>query len=144
MGHLRDLLENRRGKFRAYYKSVDLGELASPPEVKAGFDLHTLQIHDPILSSRILEGHSGIHASVQLKLKAVCRALELLSDIPDESGALELRNTETGQPMKLLFPESRLLPSWEFVPTFAGDHLITLKFSAYSDSKGKLFYFSCT
>ena len=38
MGNLRDLMEVSRGKYRAFYGGNDLGELASPPEIKADYE----------------------------------------------------------------------------------------------------------
>ena len=77
MGTLKDLLEVRRGRYRAYFNGGELGELAFPPEVKAGYDAVNFMVHAS--PSRQLEGHRELKAVIRLKLKAVNRAFTLLS-----------------------------------------------------------------
>ncbi len=144
MGNLKDLLEVRRGRFRAVCNGNDLGELAGPPEIRAGYEAENFIIHDPVLLSRTVESGAELHASIVLKLKSAALGLSLLDSPPPEPLVLELRNTSGNGPLVLTFPHCRLLPVWEFAPGFTGEHLITLKFSAASDPKGKLFYYSCT
>ncbi|MBR7120943.1 MAG: hypothetical protein IKC94_01730 [Lentisphaeria bacterium] len=144
MSNLKDLLEVRRGQFRAEYDGNDLGELAAPPEIKAGYESASFVIHDPVLLSRTLESDAELHAAITLKLKSLNRALSLLDSPPSEPVVLKLRNTGGNGELVLTFPAVKLLPVWEFAPGFSGEHLITLKFSAECDSKGKLFYYSCT
>ena len=144
MGNLWDLMEVSRGKYRAFYGGNDLGELASPPEIKADYESRTLLVHDPVLPSRTLEGKAELHALITLKLRAVSRGLELLSSRGEETAELLLKNGGRNEKLQLNFPCVRLLPSWEFIPSFAGEHIITLKFSALMDQSGRLFYFSGT
>ena len=144
MGNLKDLLEVRRGKFRAVCNGKDLGELADPPEIRAGYEAENFVIHDPLLLSRTVESQAELHAGIILKLKSVERGLSLLDSPPSEPAVLELHNTGGNGPLVLKFPECRLLPAWELAPGYSGEHRITLKFSAKCDVKGKLFYYSCT
>ena len=144
MGNLKDLLEVRRGKFRAFCNGNDLGELADPPEIRAGYEATNFTIHDPVMFSRGVESRAGLHASIVLKLKSVERGLSMLDSPPSEPAVLELHNAAGNGPLVLKFPECRLLPAWELAPGYSGEHRITLKFSAECDAKGKLFYYSST
>ncbi|MBE6365676.1 MAG: hypothetical protein E7053_08010 [Lentisphaerae bacterium] len=144
MGSLKDVLEVSRGKFRAFCNENDLGELALPPEIKAGYRAENFVIHDLVLPSRTLEGNAEIHAQITLKLKCLPRALAMLDAPPAENMVLKLQNDSGNPPLTLIFPACKLLPVWEFAPGFTGEHLITLKFSAVCDPQGKLFYYNCT
>ena len=141
MGKLSDIMENRRGSFRAYFNGIDLGELASSPEIKADYDTGNFILLDEIHATRTEEGIPELRARIKLPLKAIKRILHLLHDLPAESGELRLTNHSPGGSLELCFPSSRLLPVWEFIPSLTGDHRITVHFSASSDSAGKLFYF---
>lgn len=144
MGTLKDLLTVNRGRYRAHFDGGDLGELASPPEIKADYNASTLLIRGEDRPSEKLEGCRELQAKITLKLKAVDHALLLLENIPENGRNLQLINSDLHHRSELLFPETKLLPVWEFEPSFTGDHLITLHFFARNTPEGKLFYFSGT
>ena len=140
MGRLSDLMENRRGGFRAYFAGMDHGELAASPEIRADYETGNIAVLDEVCGTRTVEGEPEVNALIKLPLKAVRRMLILLSDLPAESGELRLTNHAPSGDLTLVFPQSRLLPVWEFIPSQTGDHRITVRFSAVSDSEGELFY----
>lgn len=142
MGKLNDLLERSRGRYRASFRGNDLGELASPPEIKADYDAERFTVH--ALPSKKLEGCGEKHARITLKLKSVNRGLSLLSEKTPSPGQLFLTLRNMSNSMQLEFPESQLLPEWEFEPSFTGDHILTLHFFSRSGTNGELFYFSGT
>ena len=140
MGRLSDLMEHRRGEFRAYFAGMDLGELAAAPEIKANYEAKNFLMQDEVHISRSVEGIPELHATVKLPLKGIRRILVLLSQYPIGSGELRLVNHSPSQELTLIFPESRLLPVWEFIPGMTGEHRIVVQFSAGINSEGKLFY----
>lgn len=143
MSKLNDLLERRRGRYRAEFGGSDLGELASPPEINADYDSEKFTIH--ALPSRKLEGCSEKYAEITLKLKGVSRGFGLLSSPPETLKTLKLHTPdETGSGVTLEFPESELLETWQFEPSFAGDHILTLHFLSRCGANGQLFYFTGT
>ena len=142
MNRLQEILNISRGRYRAFYRKEDLGKLAAPPEIRAGYDAVKLTVHNENNFSRQLEGEPEISAKITLKLNAVGKALQLLSSLPFEAGELYLKNGDSADSEELYFPVSRLLPEWEFEPSFAGEHLITIRFRAKADETGKLFYWS--
>ena len=142
MSKLNELLERRRGKYKAVFGSIELGELASPPEIKAGYDSEHFTIH--ALPSKKLEGYSEKRAKIILRLKMVAKGFELLTGDISAALNLSLSNSGEGSGIKLDFPEAKLLPEWEFEPSFTGDHILVLHFSARCAAEGQLFYFSNT
>ena len=143
MSQLKELLTSRKGKSRICFKSEDLGWPAAPPWIKAGCDAVNLPVFPDGEFARFAEGYPELSARIILKLTDVAKALELLAALPaSESGKLQLINRDCRPPMELAFPVCRLLPEWEFEPSFTENHLITIKFSAIPDENGKLFYFS--
>ncbi|MBE6357004.1 MAG: hypothetical protein E7058_07835 [Lentisphaerae bacterium] len=142
MDTLKELFKIRRGRYRAFYQGEDLGKLAAPPEVRAKYAAASAIVHNDYNYSREVEGEPEVSARITLRLYHIGKALKLLSQLPFSPGALELTNMGLEPAEKLIFPLSRLLPEWEFEPSFSGDHLITVKFCAKPDEAGKLFYFT--
>lgn len=141
MGTLREILEFGRGVYRAFFEETDLGILAVPPEVRAECRHASLSIRHTDLRPRTQEGEPELRADIKLKLKSVYLGFAMLND-PPASGRLRLVNSDRRRPAELAFPVCRLLPEWEFAPSFIGDHLLTVHFRAESDDLGKLFYFT--
>lgn len=142
MSTLQELLNTRRGGYRAVYKGIDLGELADTPEIKAGYDAENFVVQTQEFLSRTCEGAAELYATVKLPVKMVETALELLDGDLSIPGELCLRNTFIKRVHELRFPECRLLPSWEFSPSVTGMHILIMKFMARTGTDGKLFYFS--
>ena len=142
MSRLNEFLERRRGRCQAVFGSRELGELASPPEIKAGYDAERFTIH--ALPSKKLEGCSEKRAEITLKLKSVNRGFALLSEKSDYLLPLTLKTSITDDSGVLEFPETQLLPEWEFEPSFTGDHILILHFLSRCGANGQLFYFSGT
>lgn len=144
MSRLSDLLSVSRGVYRGYFAGEDLGGLAAPPVIKADYDVPSLLVKGESRPSERLEGCRELQAKITLKLKNVNLAWRLLENIHSEADKLELVNSGNRSNTRLTFPESWLLPVWEFEPSFTGDHLITLHFFSRNDGDGKLFYFTGT
>ena len=144
MGTLREILEIRRGIYRASFAGTDLGELAAPPEIRADYSSTGMSVHPAADGSRRMEGEPELRAKIVLKLKALHLALSILDDPPSATALLRLHNPDRRHSATLDFPVSRLLPVWEFAPSFTGDHLITVHFHAAADQTGRLFYYSGT
>ena len=141
MSTLKELLEFGRGVYRAFFDETDLGTLAVPPEVKAEGRHPSLTIRDTDAWTRTQTGEPELRAEIRLKLKSVYLGFSMLSD-PPASGRLRLINSDRRRPAELDFPVCRLLPEWEFAPSFIGDHLLTVHFLAEADDEGRLFYFT--
>ena len=141
MKRLQEVLTVRKGRYRAFFNGEDLGKPASPPEIRAKYDAVNATVHDENNFSIQLEGEPEIYARITLKLYDVSKALRMLSEMPQQPGELQLKNGYLQTAEVLNFPVSRLLPEWEFEPSFTGDHLITVRFFARADETGKLFYF---
>lgn len=142
MSKLNELLERRRGRYQAVFGSEELGELASPPEIKAGYDSENFTIH--ALPSKKVEGCSEKRAKITLRIKSVNRGFALLSGETGTLLPLVLKTSPADGGGVLEFPETRLLPEWEFEPSFTGDHILTLHFFSRCGANGQLFYFSGT
>lgn len=141
---LTEVLSVKRGKYRAAFGGVELGELASPPEIRADYDTGTIPVFGGTGYSRNIEGGKELYARINLKTKSVIQALDFLNDLPSDPLALLLYNPDQKPEFRLEFPAVHLLPVWNFEPSFSGDHLISINFYAESDINGKLFYFSGT
>ena len=139
MSKLNELLERRRGKYKAVYGGKELGELTSPPEIKAGYDSEQFTIH--ALPSKKREGYSEKRARITLRLKTVKRGFELLTGDISVPRVLELSAAEEGSGVTLNFPEARIFPEWEFEPSLSADHTLVLHFSARCGAEGTLFTF---
>ena len=142
MSKLNELLERRRGRYQAVFGNEELGELASPPEIKAGYDSEHFTIH--ALPSKKLEAFSEKRAKITLHLRSVNRGFTLLSSENESLLPLLLKTSAADGGGILEFPETRLLPEWEFEPSFTGDHILTLYFFSRCGANGQLFYFSGT
>lgn len=140
MAQLKELLTARKGKYRICFKGENLGLPAAPPWIKAGSDSVNLPLFPDGEFARFAEGFPELAARIVLKLTDVARALELLASLPAENGKLQLIDHDCRPAMELCFPVCRLLPEWEFEPSFTENHLITVKFYAVPDENGKLFY----
>ena len=141
MKRLQEILTVRKGRYRAFFNGEDLGKPASPPEIRAKYDAVNATVHDENNFSSQLEGEPEIYARITLKLYDVAKVLRMLSQVPLQSGELQLKNGDLQTAEVLSFPVSRLLPEWEFEPSFTGDHLITVRFLAKADGQGQLFRF---
>ena len=142
MSSIRGMMNQRHGRFRAVYNGADLGELACPPEIRAGYEAESFTVQENFALARTIEAVPELSAVIRLRVKAVQLALELLDKLPGNSGELLLRNPDCRPEMELLFPDCRLLPVWEFTPSFTGSHHILLQFSARCGANGKLFRLS--
>lgn len=142
MSRLNELLERRRGKYKAVYGGRELGTLALPPEIRAGYDSEHFTIH--ALPSKKLEGYSEKRAEITLHLTNVAKGFELLAGDISEENKLLLSAVNEGSGVTLEFPEARLLPKWEFEPALNSDHTLVMHFYARCAAEGKLFYFMTT
>jgi len=140
MNCIKDIINHRHGRFRAFFDGRDLGELASPPEIRAGYEAANFAVQGDSVFARTIEAAPELSAVIKIRVKAVQQALELLEQQPGAQGKLLLKNPDCRPVMQLLFPDCRLQPAWEFAPAFTGEHHILLQFSAKCDSAGKLFY----
>lgn len=130
------------------FGEINFGPLAEQPRI---------EIENRLKESHIWENH-GIDAVYQqleenqaeivIRTKNIETCLTLISQFrrsmhinaPDKRKELRFTPiTENENEKELIFPVAILLPDMEYVPTYGGDHLITLYFRAYPDNSGILF-----
>ncbi len=139
MDKLDDIFSQWRGKFRAFFRSADLGELALPPEIRTDYSVIKVPVSAGNNYPGQVESLPQLSGSVNLKLKSPGAGLELLSGEIFQRGELKLLPEMSRFGKTIIFPAAKLLPRWEFEPSFAGEHILTLHFELNQSESGKLF-----
>ena len=140
MSKLNDLSAQWRGKFRAFFKARDLGDLALPPEIRADYSVIKIPVLTENNAPSSVESRPQLSGTIALKLKSPEIALELLSSEESQTGELKLHPELSRFGKTIIFPSARLLPRWEFEPSFTGEHILSLHFELKQSESGKLFF----
>ena len=139
MSKLNDLSSQWRGKFRAFFKELDLGDLALPPEIRADYSVIRVSVLTENNAPGSVESRPQLSGTIALKLKSPEIGLELLSGENCQTGELKLLPELSRLGKTIIFPSAKLLPRWEFEPSFTGEHVLSLHFELNQSESGKLF-----
>ncbi len=143
MTGLNDVMSRQHGVYRAYFNSKDLGELALPPEIRSDCEVVKVPVYDDDSAAGYDEIGSvpRLFGSVVLRLFAAETVWKLIAGNDGNAGELALHPAANSKCGILVFPVAHLLPRWEFSPTTAGAHTLSVYFQLKSDPAGKIFYY---
>lgn len=132
------------------FGETNLGPLAEPPRIQIETKINESYIYETNGEEAVLQKLANFRAKISLKTKNIEVALILIEsfsrgnyiNMPENQKALIFTPVcENKDEKQLIFPVTVLMPDMRYEPTMINDHIITLYFFSYADSKGKLFTF---
>ncbi len=143
MTGLNDAVSRKYGVYRADFNGMDLGELALPPEIHTDCEIIKMAVQDDNAPAGYdeISNVPRLSGRVKLSLFAGDAIWLLVAENNGIAGKLTLHPDQGTICGMLIFPAAYLLPRWEFIPTAAGAHTLTIHLQLKSDAAGKIFYY---